>query len=849
VNILSLNGSWKIRWSTGQRGGSPFVIKNADDSGHMNEVLGIKRKLPGVYREHGWLDAIVPGDVHLDLIKQGLLDDPYVGINIFKARWVEECVWHYRRTFDAPVEAVKSKSILTFKGLDLNAIIYLNGEEVGRHNNAFCACIIDVTSKLKLENNELVVRLESGLFDVCDKPIRNTFTASGSMDILLHKRVWLRKPQSHTEWDWSPRLLNVGIFNDVLLSYDKQIVITQSSIRNQVSKDLSFATIEARLFAMYSPGTTGKFRVVVTSAELISESFYDSVPEEGFCCKLDIENPILWYPIGYGDHHLYDIQITLYENDRVIFTKEAHTGLRNVEVRQNPHPIKGHYFVILVNSIPIFFKGSNFVPNDIITAAISTERYDKLTNLALEANFNSLRVWGGGIYEADDFFEICDKKGILVWQEFISACGPLPISDDDFLDDLKVESTYNIRRLSVHPSLIVWCGNNEITPYDSPLYMDIYRELVAKEDPEKYYQPSSPYTCNSLENVPQNKANWDWAGDQHPWSIGFLDKDHRGYRKMECRFPNEGGILGPTSLPTMLDCTGGKEPFNDSMSWDVHDNMLSFWKDGTSPDEDLFFWMKIRPEDISLEEYVFGGGFVQGEGLSDYIDNFRRRAFDSSSAIFWMFNDCWPCSRSWTIVDYRLNRTPSFYHVKRAFNPLRVVLVQDEKFGEIKIYGINFSMSNFNGNLRIGSFTCAGDIISDESCHIELAANSSSIIAYIAAIDISPTSEIPFAILYDNNDTEISKNRLLNYRYFEYPLELPDIRIQKEPQGYSFISDVYVMGVCLDLNGETPYGDNMFDLYPHIPYYIESKIEPVIKYTVNDLLKNTSGRLNRKDEK
>jgi len=829
---LNLNGTWKIRWSTGQRGGDPFVIKHLDDHDHMNEVRGLKRELPGHYTGRGWLDATVPGDVHLDLMKHGFLDDPYVGINVFKARWVEECVWHYRRTFDAPPEAVNGKAALIFKGIDLTSIIYLNGQEVGRHNNAFTQCVVDVTGLLKPTENELIVRVESGLFDIADRPMRDTFTATGDMGCLLHKRIWMRKPQSHTEWDWSPRLLNVGIIDDVFLSYDDSVVIAQASLRQQLSEDLTSATLEGRLFP--ACGGKGNYRLVIEVDGKREEQTFDGITPDGINVSVKVDAPRLWWPIGYGEQPLYPVTLSLYEGNRLVCCHKEEVGFRHVAVKQPPHPEKGHYFILEVNHTPVFCKGGNFVPNDMITAAITEERYEALTDLALEANFNMLRVWGGGLYEADSFYRICDRKGILVWQEFISACAHLPL-DPEFTEGLKEEAIYNIRRLSSHPSLVVWCGNNEITPYDRPLYMEIYPSLVAKEDPEKYYQPASPYTSNDLEFAPKNNPGWDWAGDQHPWAVGFLDKDHRKYRTFECRFPNEGGILGPTSLPNMLDCTEEGPGYAQTMAWEIHDNMEHFWKDGSSPDEDARFWLNLHPDDMTLSEYAMGGGFVQGEGLADYIDNFRRRKFDSASAIFWMYNDCWPCPRSWTIVDYHLNRTPSYYHVKRAFQPIRAVLVRQED-QSVAIYGVNGNMDSFSGKLRYGVFTCDGKFLSDQTEEVTLSPNASTLIATIPAETAADYTHIPFAILSDDAGNECSRNRLLELKYFEYPLTMPEIRITADGDDTILEADGFVMGVCLDLNGEKPLTDDHFDLYPHIPYRLKNqKVESVMD-TVNALL-------------
>ncbi len=830
----SLNGTWKIHWSTGQRGGTPYVLKNVDESEYSNEILGLKRSLPGKYNERGWIDATVPGEIHLDLMRQGLLDDPYVDINIFKARWVEECVWHYRRTFDAPQGALNGKAVLRFDGIDLTSIIYLNGKEIGRHNNAFMPCLIDVTGQLKAIGNELLVRVESGLFDVCDKPIREYKTATATMDVLLHKRIWMRKPQSHTEWDWSPRLLNVGLFGGVSLLYDEDVVISQATLRQQVKEDLSSAVIEGRIFPAIESDKA--YRLVIETDSKREEKIVDGIGEEGIGISVNIENPRLWWPIGYGEQPLYPVTLTLYDGDREVYCHKQSVGLRYVNVKQPPHPKEGHYFIIEINNVPIFFKGANLVPCDMITAAITKERYETLVDRAIEANFNVLRVWGGGLYESDDFYSICDQKGIMVWQEFISACGEPPTWEDNvLLENIKQEAIFNLRRLSSYASLVVWCGNNEITPYESSLYMEVLPQLVEKEDPEKYYQPSSPYTDNSLEFAPENDNWYHLAGDQHPWEVGFTEKDHRKYREMECRFPNEGGILGPTSLRTLKDCTDDIPDFNSTMSWEVHDNMEHYWKEGTSPDCDVKFWLDLFPQDTTLKEYVMGGGYVQGEGLSDYIDNFRRRKFESASAIFWMYNDCWPCSRSWTIVDYYLNRTPSFYHVKRAFNPLRVVLVR-ESDGGVCIYGVNGTMNDFSGTLKFGVFTCDGSILFNQEKKVEIKKNCSAPIAYISADKATDLSYIPFAVLLNTNGEEISRNRLLELRYFEYDLKKPNIKIEYDGEDTILTSVTFVMGVCLDLEGEKPLYDNLFDLYPNIPYIIKNHHIDKIIDTVNELL-------------
>ena len=313
---------------------------------------------------------------------------------------------------------------------------------------------------------------------------------------------------------------------------------------------------------------------------------------------------------------------------------------------------------------------------DLLQARIDRARYDALTDLALEANFNFLRIWGGGLYESDDFYELCDEKGILVWQEFIFACSRYPADTLAFLNEVVEEARYQVRRLASHASLVVWCGNNEIEwlywdhehlrpSYlpDHVLFHDVLPDVLRDEDGTRFYLPSSPISPDGA------FPNADDRGDQHPWSIGFENIDFREYREMICRFPNEGGILGPSSLPTVLECLPEDERRLDSPSWFLHDNTISAVQPSNC-DRMLELFCGLDPRAMSLEEYVYWGGLVEGEGLREYIENFRWRMWSSAAACFWMYNDCWPATRSWTIVDYALRRTPAFHPVRRAMEPV-----------------------------------------------------------------------------------------------------------------------------------------------------------------------------------
>jgi len=633
---INLNGEWQLTWFDGQRGDTAARVIAADDAqlGHA-------------------LSAQVPGEIHLDLIRAGLLAEPTVGLNCLHARWVEESQWLYRRTFDAPALAASQRAFLTFAGLDLAAVIYLNGQEIGRHHNAFYPCRIEVTDRLAAGRNTLVVVVEAGLFYVGDRPA----TGYGmSPDASLHKRNWLRKTQSSFGWDWSTRLLNVGIHSDVNLEICAAARWETLVALAELSPDLGEGCIAARVFVegLADGPQDATLTVEVEGTEIANSTAVTIQPGlHPVEARLTIPQPALWWPAGHGAQPLYTVTATLRIGARVVGRGTKRVGFRHVRINQDAHPAGGSYFVVEINGKPIFIKGGNFVPADMIFARLDRDRYATLVDRALEANFNLLRIWGGGLYESDDLYEICDERGVLLWQEFIFACAKYPAHDELFLADVKREATFQVRRLASHPSLIVWCGNNEmeegnyhwgyekgVAHPDYALFHLVLPIIVKREDGTRFYQPSSPFSPDH-ESPRRNDM-----GDQHPWSIGFADTDFRKYREMTCRFPNEGGILGPTALPTVLACLPEGQRFPHSLAWRVHDNGVAAWGSGAPyPDAMLLQWLSRPIHEMSIADYVYWAGVVQGEGLTEYIRNFRRRMFDTASAIFWMYNDCWPVTR------------------------------------------------------------------------------------------------------------------------------------------------------------------------------------------------------------
>ncbi len=813
MHRLELSGTpWRMRGSDFERGRPKFAERDEADS---------LRYLP----------ATVPGEVHLDLMKLGLIADVYQKGQILAARWVEEKIWSYRKEFVAPAEARAEgvRAWLHFAGLDYAAEIVLNGKKAGTHANFFRPCRVEVTGLLRDTNNILAVHLDSGLYHVADKPAagyewNNSWT--------LTKRHWLRKPQCQFVWDWSNRLVNVGIHGRVWLEYTADPLRVEQLIPlATVSEDLRSGHLRTRVAVenLTAAEVPAILEVEIPAAGLkvrqaVSVKPGASIVEAG----LEVPSPRLWWPLGHGEQNRYTVRATLEYAGQRYELPVKQVGFRHVRINQDPHPVSGSYFVVEVNHTPIFCKGANFVPADMIFAAIDDARYDRLVALALEQNFNFLRVWGGGLYESDHFFDLCDAHGILVWQEFIYACGKYPHTDEAFHREAEREAVHQIRRLAHHPSLVIWCGNNEnetahwnwgsfdrgVIGSDYMFYHLTLPRLMAQEDPTRYYHPSSPLSPNN------KNPNDDDAGDQHPWAVGFADTNFRKYRKMVCRFPNEGGLLGPTSLPTMHACLPEGQKYIQSFAWQVHDNTVDSWEEPSPVDRMTEFHLGLDCRKMSLEEYAYWGGLIQGEGLREYADNFRRRMFDSAAAIFWMYNDCWPATRSWTTVDYYLRRTPSFHPVRRGFEPVHVVLAEEED--AVDVYGINDTASPVRGRLVYGVMALAGGYPFKQEADVELPANRSVKIASFSRAKWGDAArEIAFASL-SQGTALITRNRLILplFKEVKWPRAAVTVRLE---QGYAvFESSAFAWGVCLDLDGSDAANpaDNFFDVWPGMPYRI-----------------------------
>ena len=828
---LDLNGPWLVSWTEGLHG-SP-------DHGHAAACDGGR-----------YLEVAVPGELHQELRRLGLAEDPNIGLNSLHARWIEEQYWLYRRSFTAPEEALNRPTWLVFEGLDLNADIYLNGERVGGHANGHRPCRVPVTGKLRAGQNLLSVRLESGLYGVADRPGSAYCTQP---ETLLNKRHWLRKAQYQCGWDWNPRLMAVGITGGVRLEWSDEPWVEQMVVSPELAADHSHARLHVRVFALNPTEVEVGARLRLRCEEAGAETEAEVSIAPGESCLegvLEVAQPRLWWPVGHGEQPLYTVEASLLVGDRPLSSATRRTGIRDVRINQEPHPEEGHYFILEVNGRPIFCKGGNWVPPDMLAATVEEGRYRELVDLAVRANCNLLRVWGGGTYAPRAFLDGCDEAGVLVWHDLLFACARYPGDDAGFLAEVRAEVTWAMRELASHPSLAVWCGNNELewgawdwgydqagrTLPDYGLYHHVIPVIAKREDPRRPFWPSSPY---SADHEPPNSPT---TGDQHPWGVtlGPHRTDFWAYRSFVDRFPNEGGVLGASSPATLRQCLPGQQFRLRSPAWEHHDNAANFWAHGEGVTyEAVRRWLGRDPAEMPLEEYCFASALLQAEGLQEYIANYRRRMFTSAAAVFWMYNDSWPATHGWTIVDYYRRRKLAYHPVRRAFGPVTVVVAEDGD--AVRVFGVNDGPREWRGQLRSGLFVLDGALPVDREQEVVLAANASTPLAEVPRADwerLGLARAGAFALLLRKGEV-VAQHRLLLTRFSELALGAPQIEVRLERGVATFSSPGFVWGVCLDEDGEAPLADDCFDLLPGIPHTMPWSAglpEPRVQRTGNGLV-------------
>lgn len=799
--IIDLNGIWKLSWQP--------IEGCADVPVCETPILGR-----------------VPGDVHEDLVRAGLLPEPLVGANAPKHEWVERALFTYERELSA--EGDFDRAELVFNAVDNFADYYIDSEKIGSSANAFVPHTFDVTSLVKNgESHKLTVNVETGV-QWAKKQDRKDYRNDDNWE-----RMFLRKPQFAFKWDWAPRLVNCGLWRDAELKLYKHAAL-RDVLLTRTFKGAG-ADVEAKVeIEAFSEGDY-QLKLKVSRNSQNWESVYKVSLNAGMNTvelSANVDQVARWFPAGYGEQPLYDISVELIKAGAAVDSYATSYGFRDVFVKQEPTEEGEKTFIINVNGIDVFCKGANWVPADSLYSRVTDEKYEALVKEALEANFNMFRIWGGGIYEDKTFYDLCDRYGIMLWHDFMFACSEVPDDQDWFVDNVREEVAKAIPILRNHPSIALWCGNNEndwiygyyargvdgkMGPFfGAKIYSEVIPEACAKYDPQRYYWQSSPFGGDD--------PNCEAEGDRHAWYVSILEKDPatradiRNYRKDRGKFNSEYGMMSYALPRTILDYTQEDEINFKSEAYKIHDNSFNSTHEGLSPDMTLTDWYLQAgfgsvPRDEPLA-YIYQSMAYQAMGYRESISDFRIRKFDCAGSLFWMYSDCWG-TLGWTIIDYYLRRKPSFYWVRKAYSPLAVfVRVED---GVAHTYVVNDRLQEITVTLTLETGNLSGEgqgVVED----IVVPANSTA---------IGPEIECGKGYAYakiERGGRVRSDDLILTH--FPSEMEIPEVNIDFDTKQVgdhlevTLKSDGFAHFVYLDLPDEAIPSDNYFNLLPNRPKII-----------------------------
>ena len=660
--------------------------------------------------------ARVPGTVHTDLMRQRVIPDPFYRTNENDVQWVADQQWLYRRTFDVPPQLLAEDVVhLVAEGLDTYAAIRINGKHVATTANMFIEHRFDVKRFLRAGKNSIEIEFDSPIAQS-----RALEAKHGRLRVALQPhRVYVRKAQYSFGWDWGPTLPTCGIWRSIWLEAFSHGKLKNPFVR-VISLDRARASIEIAVEIERTTHDNLYVRACIGGPDTAQEC---EVPVRGnkVILPIRLRNPQLWWPNGSGDQPLYTAVLSLMRNDEELNTIEVPFALRTVRLLQEPDR-KGRSFIIEINGEKIFCKGADWIPCDSFLPRVEDGTYERLLHLAKDAHFNMLRVWGGGVYERDTFYHLCDELGLMVWQDFMFACGEYPHAPW-FLRNVEAEAEEVVRRLRNHPSIVLWCGNNECewlfcteNPDKSPEEMNgaiIFRELLpavcGRLDGTRPYWRSSPFG----EGFPNAESN----GNHHQWTIWSFWRDFPEYEKNHARFVTEFGFQAPAHLRTFEKVTLPTERHPQSITVQHHNKQI----EGT---ERLFRFLAahhIVPPDF--EEFIYKTQLVQAEALKCAVEHWRRRKFATAGALFWQLNDCWPVS-SWSVIDSALRPKAAYYFAKRFFAP--VLLSFKRHDNHLEVWASNDLLQVVKGTLELSFTSVTGQSVWTRRLPVRLGSNASS---------------------------------------------------------------------------------------------------------------------------
>lgn len=651
--------------------------------------------------------AQVPGCVHTDLLTAGLIPDPYHGVNEALLAWIGLVDWTYRTTFAWAPDG-DERHDLVFDGVDTVATITLNGHVLGEVANQHRSYRYDVRTILREGANDLEVRFRAPV------PYAN----AESLRLGARPRPYplpyeaIRKSACNFGWDWGIATFTSGLWRDVRLESWSVARLAEVRVTAAPEGDGGRVTVDARLERAADAALT----VAVSAAGAQAAA---SVDTDSVQVVLDLADVERWWPVGYGAQPLTDIAVTLSGGDGELDRSEKRVGFRTVRWDTTADEA-GTPFTLVVNDVPVFVKGANWIPDDALPVRVDRARYERRLRQAVDANLNLIRVWGGGIYESDDFYELCDELGLLAWQDFLFACAAYP-EEEPLRSEIAAEARENIVRLAAHPSLVLLTGNNENLwgfedwgwkarldgrTWGAYYYYELFPALIAELAPHVPYAPGSPFSPGG------EHPNDEQHGSMHLWEQ-WNRQDWITYREHTPRFVAEFGWQGPPTWSTLTSSLDDDPLTPESPGMIVHQKAM---EGNVKLTNGLLPHYRV-PDDMDTWHWAMQ--LNQANAVSAALKHFRTHAPHTMGAIVWQLNDCWPVT-SWAAIDGEERPKPLFYALRNAFAP-RSVMIQPRDAG-LAVIITNERADAWSGEVRIARRSYAGDVLAESLVAVDVSA-------------------------------------------------------------------------------------------------------------------------------
>ncbi len=779
-----------------------------------------------------WRSCQAPSLIQENLIKEGLLPQPYLADNEKKIQWVSNQDWLYQTTFQVQQKPQASQPLfLNFEGLDTYCSIYLNGELLGQTNNMFRSYDFNISSAVRIGSNRLVLHFHSPIKQAYPQYLSNGFNYPADNDHAKeHLSPFTRKAPYHYGWDWGMRLLTMGIYKPVRLIQYNQVAIRSLQLQSEVSwqgKRAEKAIISIKPELERFADTKLYYSLKLRDPKGKVQTFPRQALQNDEI-SFSIKDPKLWWVKEWGKPNLYEVELSLWNEKGEQLAKKNETfGIRELQFVNEADEL-GRSFYFRLNKEPLFIKGANYVPSEQILTQRTKEDFEQLFRDIDFANLNMIRVWGGGVYEDEYFYDLADREGVLVWQDFMFACTPYP-SDEAFLNNVKQEAIHQVKRLRNHTCLALWCGNNEIKEaikywgwqrkfnkedYETmknsyrPLFEETLADVVGQYAPKQSYIHGSPM-----------EANWGRPksftfGDSHYWGLWYGREDFSTFDDKPLRFVSEFGFQAFPLMKTI-------EAFAGEKDYDLESEVMrSHQKASTGNSLIKKYMERSYPVPESFDNFVYANNVLQKEGMEYVMRTLRRQRPVCMGALYWQLNDSWPAI-SWSGIDYFGNYKGLHYASREAFAPLNLSYLADKKQGCLDIYLNNDLLQAQEGlQLRYYYMDFYGKVREEKVLQLKATANSSEQVLSIAiAGKLNPSNMLVLELQQDG----VIKDRICYYGKKTKELKLPKAQLKSRILSSSdgeirlaLKSKTLVKNLYIDVPIQGAYiSNNFFDLLPN----------------------------------